>query len=135
MKFKSLRIDEDVVVVVFLVLLITMLGVAFALAGAVKKEGHDLYWKNKLALAPKGTTVIDSLVPEFLLAPESFQTDGNTGELVTGSQRRAYSNDHLTGWVLIVKKSAEVKSEGGQVQKLYDIETQLVFDLREGEKQ
>lgn len=118
----------------FKVLAVLVLLFATVFAGERKKQGYDLYWKNKIALASDDAVVVDELVPEFLTAPEGFQTDSKTGELVTGSQRRTYSPDHQMGWVLTVNKSAEVKSEKGEIQKLYSIETQLVFDLRQIEK-
>jgi len=111
-----------------------LIGAAFLYADhGLKKKGYDLYWKNKIALADNDAMVIDSLVPYFLEAAESFPTDSMTGELVTGSDRRCYSDDHLIGWILKIVDKVEVKSEDGEMRKFYRIEKHLVFDLRTGE--
>lgn len=120
---------------VFAVAILMMCTAVFIHAGhGIKKGGQDLYWKNWIALADDDAFVNDSLVPSFLDATESFLTNSTTGGLVTGSQRRTYSPDRQVGWLLVVNRSVEVKSEGGKFDKLYAIEALLVFDFRVEEK-
>lgn len=127
------------------VVLLTLIGWSFAGADhGIKKGGHDLYWKNRIALADDGAFINDSLVPSFLGAEESLPIDTNTGEFIIGSERRAYSPDRQIGWLLRVTQKADVISgyatpdtlnENRQINKIYGIKTHLVFDLRtEGKK-
>ena len=118
-------------------LVVVIVCILFAAAYAdhsVKKSGHDLYWKNWIALADDDAFVNDSLVKSFLDAGESLWIDSITGELVVGSERRAYSPNRQVGWLLRVIQKAEVKNESGQVNKIYSIKTHLVFDFRIEEK-
>ena len=116
---------------IWVVMVLMVIGVfVFAEQGSVKKAGYDLYWKNKIALAPEAAIVNYNLVPDFLEATEGFATDGETGDLLTGSIRRSVSHDRRIGWIMEVIKQSVVTNDSGEVRTFYNIETQLVFDLR-----
>jgi len=130
-----MNMKTSAIIAVIGITMITMVLVSPMFAGLAEKErGHNLYWKNKIALATDDAIINDSLFSIFLEITESFETDSETGDLLSGSQRRTFSDDHYMGWVLEIVDEIEVKSITGEKRKFYRFEKQLAFDLRTREE-
>ena len=111
--------------VIFMQLII----IVCVLAGIDKKAGNDAYWQNRLSFADGDAVINDSLVAQFVNAPESFPIDEKTGDIIYGSTRRAYSADHNIGRLLTVD-IMPFAVFGEQRKEMPVIHEQLVFDLK-----